>query len=148
MPPGGTNPEKQSAAWPEARQGEIRTASLSLLPRLTEQTRTASSGSNFPKEDKASSAPATRQAKENAGWPLRKGFCVSPNGKHNPERYFRVASDHMSVQCALLAKRRIFLHEIIFLSGLAAGILCLGNLCSLSWENNAFWGKELFGPCP
>lgn len=34
MPPGGTKPEKQSTAWPEATQGEIRTASLALLLRL------------------------------------------------------------------------------------------------------------------
>lgn len=33
MPPGGTKPEKQSIAWPEATHGEIRTARLALLLR-------------------------------------------------------------------------------------------------------------------
>lgn len=61
---------------------------MSLGRRLAEQICTASSGSNFPKEDKASRALAMRQAKENADWPLRKGFCVSPKGKHNPKHYF------------------------------------------------------------
>lgn len=149
MPPGGTKPEKQSAAWPEARQGEIRTASLSPpeTPGLCPQNKPAqpTAAAIFLRKTKQSCTLATRRAKRKADWPLKKGFCASPNAKHNHGHHFSAAEYHTSVQRALL-KHKILLTN--FWNELSATIPYLGNLCSFSWENHAFWEKELLKPCP
>lgn len=136
MPPGGTKPEKQSTAWPEATHGEIRTARLALLLRpaaCAHRTNPHSQQQQQFSEQRQSKATLWLQDKprnkqNSLPEKLHEGsICITANSEHNRKHRPSAAWDHThTFQCTLVTQETGVLPTNWFtylLSGLSVAIL-------------------------